>query len=232
MRDLRTIGPKGNIDVIRLMLLDDHAVVRQGYRRLLECEPDLDVRVEVGDAAAAYAALASHEVDIAVVDLNLGRNTSGLEAIRRMKARQPTLRVLVFSMHVSAMHVVQALRAGAQGYVSKASDPAEVTTGLRRIADGERVLSTDVACALADDSLDGASLLTRLTPREFEVLRLSVHGDPVSRVAERLHLSPKTVFNHLSIIRSKLGVSNDLQLLHLAVRHGLVDLAGQHAMTA
>ncbi len=210
--------------MIRLLLLDDHAVVRQGYRRLLDGEPDLDVRAEAGDVRTAYAALATHDIDVAVVDLHLGRDASGLEAIRRMKARQPSLRVLVFSMHDTATHVVQALRAGAQGYLSKASAPTEMIAALRQIAAGQRVLSPDVARALADDSLDGATALACLTPREFEVLRLSVGGDPVGRVAERLNLSPKTVFNHLSIVRAKLGVSSELQLLQLAARHGLVDL--------
>lgn len=213
--------------MIRLLLLDDHAVVREGYRRMLDGEPDLKVMTEAADGPAAYAALARHEVDIAVVDLNLGREASGLEAIRRMKARQPLLRVLVFSMHDSASHVVQALRAGAQGYLTKSSTAQELIDALHRLAAGERVLSPDVARALADERLDGDSPLERLTPREFEVLRLAVGGDPVGRVAERLHLSPKTVFNHLSIIRSKLGVASDLQLLQIAVRHGLVDLAAQ-----
>lgn len=209
---------------IRLLLVDDHAVVREGYRRLLEAEADMQVCGEADSADAACQQAARHLPDVVVMDLNLGQS-SGLEAMRRMKLRQPTLRLLVFSMHEAPSHVTQALRAGAQGYLSKNSPPEEVTEAIRRLMRGERVLSADVAHGLAHDRLEGESLLSRLTPREFEILRLTVRGDPVARVAQRLHLSPKTVFNHLSIVRQKLEVGSDVQLLRLAVRHGLLDLS-------
>lgn len=208
--------------MIRILLADDHAVVRTGYRRLLDAEPDLEVVAEAASAAEAYAATLDREIDVAVVDLNLG-DGSGIEAMKRMLARQPQLRVLVFSMYDSPAHATQALRAGALGYLTKSSDPEQMIDAVRRVAVGARVIAPDVAQAMARDAVEGESLLTRLTPREFEVLRMSVRGDSTWVIAERMHLSPKTVFNYLSIIRQKLGADTDFKLLQIAVRHGLVD---------
>jgi DNA-binding NarL/FixJ family response regulator len=211
------------LNTLRLLLVDDHAVVRQGYRRLLEMEPDLSVVGEAASADEACRLTAELEPDVVVLDLNLGAS-SGLEALRRMRQRQPGLRVLVFSMHQSAAHVTQALRAGAQGFLTKCAAPEELIDAIRRLVRCERVLSHEVAQALAHEHIEGESLISRLTPREFEILRLTVRGDAVNDVAERLHVSPKTIFNHLSIVRHKLEVSSDFQLLQLAARHGLLEL--------
>lgn len=211
------------MNTLRLLLVDDHAVVRQGYRRLLEMEPDLSVVGEAASADEACRLTAELEPDVVVLDLNLGAS-SGLEALRRMRQRQPGLRVLVFSMHQSAAHVTQALRAGAQGFLTKCAAPEELIDAIRRLVRCERVLSHEVAQALAHEHIEGESLISRLTPREFEILRLTVRGDAVNYVAERLHVSPKTIFNHLSIVRHKLEVSSDFQLLQLAARHGLLEL--------
>lgn len=211
------------MNTLRLLLVDDHAVVRQGYRRLLEMEPDLSVVGEAASADEACRLTAELEPDVVVLDLNLGAS-SGLEALRRMRQRQPGLRVLVFSMHQSAAHVTQALRAGAQGFLTKCAAPEELIDAIRRLVRCERVLSHEVAQALAHEHIEGESLISRLTPREFEILRLTVRGDAVNDVAERLHVSPKTIFNHLSIVRHKLEVSSDFQLLQLAARHGLLEL--------
>lgn len=211
--------------MIHVLLVDDHAVVRQGYRRLIEAEPDMQVCAEADDAQQACQLAAQHEPDVGVVDLNLG-GTSGLEAIRRMKLRQPTLRLMVFSMYGDPGHVTQALRAGAQSYLSKCCHPEEMVLGIRRTAEGERVLSSDVAQSLAQEHIEGDNLLTRLTPREFEILRRLVRGQDVQQMAQQLHLSGKTVSNHLSLVRAKLEVTSDMQLLRLAARHGLVEIDG------
>lgn len=209
--------------MIRILLLDDHSVVRTGYRRLIDAEAGYQVVAEAACADDAYAHLLSGGIDVAVVDLSL-RGSSGIEAIRRMLAREPGLRVLVLSMHNNSGYVTQAMRAGALGYITKDSEPAEMLDAIRKVANGRRVLSTDIAHTMAGAALDGEQLLTRLTPREFEVLRMAASGDSTSCIANRMHLSQKTILNYLSIIRQKLDTENDFKLLRLAARHGLVEL--------
>lgn len=212
--------------MVNVLLLDDHTVVRTGYRRLIDAEPDLHVVAEAGTSDEAYAHLQRGGIDVAVVDLSL-RGASGIEAIGRFLARDPQLRVMVLSMHDSPGFVTQAMRAGALGYLTKCSEPDDMLDGIRAVAQGRRVLAPDIALTLAEASLDGNALLNRLTPREFEVLRLVVTGEATQHIAIQMHLSPKTVLNHLSMVRQKLETNSDFKLLRLAVRHGLVDLAGE-----
>jgi DNA-binding NarL/FixJ family response regulator len=202
--------------MIRIVLVDDHAVVRSGYRRLLCAEPDFDVVGEAASAPEANALVQHVRPDVAIVDLNL-KGSSGLEAIAGMRARQPALRVLVLSMHDSAGHVAQALKAGAHGYLTKRSEPEELIAGIRAVLRGTRVLSSDVAAVAAPAPLDG------LTPREFDMLRLLVHGESVQAIAAQLTISPKTVLNTLTSVRQKLGADNDFRLMHLAARLGIVE---------
>lgn len=209
--------------MIRILLLDDHAVVRTGYRRLLDAEDGFRVVAEAGSADAAYACLQEGGIDVVVVDLSLAGD-SGIEAIRRMLARQPALKVLVLSMHDNPGFVTQAMRAGALGYLTKNCGPEEVFDAIRAVAAGRRVLCGDVAPAVANATLDGEELLSRLTPREFEVLRMAAGGHSAADIANRIHLSTKTILNHLSAVRHKLEVENDFKLIRLAVRHGLVAL--------
>jgi len=210
--------------MIRIILVDDHAVVRTGYRRLLDAEPGLQVVGEAASADEANALIMRVAVDVAVVDLSL-RGSSGIEAIRRMLARQPGLKVLVLSMHEGAGHITQALRSGALGYLTKYSEPGDVIDGIRRVATGKRVFSPEIAQVLAEEAVDGDGALDHLTPREFEVLRMLAHGESANGIASSMHLSPKTVLNYLTLIRQKLNADNDFKLLHLAAQHGLVDMS-------
>lgn len=212
--------------MIRILLVDDHAVVRSGYRRLLDAEEGMQVVAEAASADEAYARLCGGGIDLAMVDISL-RGSSGIEAIRRMLAREPALRVLVVSMHDNPSFVVQAMRVGALGYLTKNSEPVEVLDAIRKVAVGRRVLSADVAQALAGSVLDGDAPLACLTPREFDVLRMAASGESPGAIASRMHLSQKTIHNHMSSIRQKLGVDNDFKLMHLAVRHGLTDWSVQ-----
>lgn len=214
--------------MVNVLLLDDHAVVRTGYRRLIDAEPDLHVVAEASTADEAYAQLQQGGIDVAVVDLSL-KGASGVEAIRRFLARDPQLRVMVLSMHDSPGYVTQAMRAGAMGYLTKSSEPGDMLDGIRAVARGRRVLAPEIAQTLADAALDGNALLNRLTPREFEVLRMAATGEATQQIAVQMHLSPKTVLNHLSMVRQKLEADSDFKLLRLAVRYGLVDLAGEAA---
>ncbi|WP_150427578.1 response regulator transcription factor [Dechloromonas sp. CZR5] len=209
--------------MMRIVLIDDHAVVRTGYRRLLSAEPGFEVVGEASSADEANALVIRTLPDVALVDLSL-KGSSGIEAIRGMLARLPTLRILVLSMHDSAGHVTQALKSGAHGYLTKYCEPDEVIDAIRRVAAGRRAFSADIADILAGEAIDGETPLHQLTPREFEVLRLLAHGETASDIADAMHLSPKTIFNYLSLIRQKLDADSDFKLLHFAARHGLVDM--------
>jgi DNA-binding NarL/FixJ family response regulator len=207
----------------RIVLIDDHAIVRTGYRRLLSAEPGFEVVGEASSADEANALVFRTLPDVALVDLSL-KGSSGIEAIRGMLARLPGLRILVLSMHDSAGHVTQALKSGAHGYLTKYCEPIEVIDAIRRVAAGRRAFSADVADILAGEAVDGDTPLQQLTPREFEVLRLLAHGETASDIADAMHLSQKTIFNYLSLIRQKLDADSDFKLLHFAARHGLVEM--------
>jgi DNA-binding NarL/FixJ family response regulator len=209
--------------MIRIILVDDHAVVRTGYRRLLDAEAGLQVVGEAARADEANLLVLRTTPDVALVDLSL-KGSSGIEAIRGMLLRCPKLKVLVLSMHEDAGHITQALRSGALGYLTKHCEPEDVIDGIRRVAVGKRVFSPEIAQVLAEEAVGGEGAFAHLTPREFEVLRMHVHGDSANDIACSMQLSPKTILNYLSLIRQKLNADNDFQLLHLAARHGLVTI--------
>lgn len=209
--------------MIRIVLIDDHAVVRTGYRRLLSAESDFEVLGEAASTEEANALVLRTKPDVALVDLSL-KGSSGLEAIRGMLIRHPHLRVLVLSMHEGAGHVRQALKSGAHGYLTKYCEPDDVIEAVRRVAAGGRAFSPDVAGILAEEATNGDTALQDLTPREFEVLRMLAQGETAAEIAGAMHLSTKTILNYLSLIRQKLDTDSDFKLLHLAARHGLVDM--------
>ncbi|MEK8025291.1 response regulator transcription factor [Pseudaquabacterium rugosum] len=222
-----TATPGGRTGCVRVMLVDDHAVVRTGYQRLLELEPDFLVVAQAGDGDQAYqwlqrqAALGQGlPVDLMVLDLAMpGR--SGLDLLRRVQLRWPALRVLVFSMHDSPAMVTQALQAGAGGYVTKSSEPEQLVQALRQLAFGRvPVLSHDVAQALNAPLARPPHQV--LSAREFEVLQGLAGGQGIEAIARRLSLSAKTVANYQTLIRQKLGLSNAVELLRYAQDHGLL----------
>jgi DNA-binding NarL/FixJ family response regulator len=210
------------VNAIRIGLADDHAVVRAGYRRLLELEPDLAVVAEYPDADAAYGALTSggERLDLLVLDLSMpGR--SGLELLRRLGQRLPELRVLVFTMHDGAAMVGQCLRAGAAGFVTKNSAPELLVDAVRRAARGEVVLSPDVAMH-APGGTGAEPPHAQLSSREFDILQQLVAGRGIDEIAQGLRLSAKTVSNYQTQIRQKLGVAGAVDLLRYAQDHGLI----------
>ena len=204
-----------------VLLVDDHAVVRQGYRRLLERESDIRIAGEAASGAEAYQEFCRLAPDVVVIDISLP-DVSGMEAMRRMIAREPHARVLVFSMHEEAIFPARALESGARGYITKASAPEVLVDAVRAVAAGETYLSRDVAQTLALKNVkDPNAGLAALSAREFEIMRLLVAGDTVATIAEKLGLSYKTIANHQSSIRAKLGAENAAQLRAIAERNGL-----------
>jgi two-component system, NarL family, invasion response regulator UvrY len=209
---------------IAILLVDDHPVVRQGYRRVLDHQGDFYVVAEADNATDAYGAFKAHTPDVVVMDISMP-GASGLEAIRNIRARDANARILIFSMHGEAMQVKAAFNAGASGYVTKSSEPAVLVRAIRAVARGERALSDDVAQALAADSLDPQrSKLDQLGEREIEILRQLATGATTDEIAANLNLSTKTVQNYHYLIRSKTGLKTDALLVRLAVEAGLADL--------
>ena len=210
--------------MIRLLLVDDHPVVRAGYQRLLEQAGDMQVVAQASRVDEAVAAFAAHAPDVTITDLAMP-GSGGLELIRRVLARAPAARLLVFSMHDSAMLVRQAFEIGTRGFLSKGNAPEVLLDAVRRVHAGERYLSPDLPLSLLDEA-PPASLLDTLTPREFEIFRLLARGESIAACATALNLSPKTVSNHQTTIKEKLHVATSAALVHLAIRHGVISADG------
>jgi two-component system invasion response regulator UvrY len=211
-------------EAARLLLVDDHAIVRAGYRHLLDRQDRFTVVGEAATADQAYAAFRQHRPDVVITDLAMP-GASGLEAIQRILRADVTARVLVFSMHVSPDLALAAIRAGALGYITKSSPPDVLLRGIADVLVGRQVLSPDIAQALALARLSGRRRpLEDLTPREFDVLCMLVSPASVHEIAQRLHLSVKTIHNLHYQIKSKLGVASDIELARVAMSWGL-DLA-------
>lgn len=209
--------------MIRLLLVDDHAVVREGYRRLLERRGDLAIVAEAANASEALQGFRDQAPDVVVVDLALP-DMGGVELIRRLLQRDAQARVLAFSMHRDPIYARQALRAGALGYVTKSSAPEVLVQAVYRVARRERTLSPDIAPDMALQLLDGdAHPAQLLSLREFEILRLLLAGKGTDAIADALHISPKTAQNGHYQIKAKLGVRNDIELVRQALKWGLVD---------
>jgi len=205
----------------KIMLVDDHAIVREGYRAILQKQRGLDVIAEAADGVEAYDLFKNLRPDLTIMDLAMP-GIGGVESIRRMRQWDPTARILVFTMHQNAAFAVQAIRAGASGYVTKTSPPEVLVRSVFDVLDGKTSLSPDIEHELALSRLDEETVAADvLTAREFEVLRLLLAGRTTEDIANLLHLSPKTVANLHYLIKTKLGVSSDIELVRLALRQGI-----------
>ena len=207
-------------DSVSVLLVDDHSVVREGYRRLLE-RSGLQVIGEASDAQSAYVQFIEKHPQVVVMDIALP-GASGIEALRRIRARDPDARVLMFSMYEDPVFAFRSLQAGARGYVTKAAAPNVLVEAVLTIARGRSFLEADIARDLALRSVaSGEEAQDILSPREFEVLRLLVRGVSLREIAAQLGLTQKTVANLQSIIRQKLGADSAVKLLQAAARLGI-----------
>ena len=209
---------------LSILLVDDHPVVREGYRRLLERQPGFRVCAEADDAQSAYQAYREFKPDVVVMDIAMP-GASGIEAVRHIRQWDRTARILIFSMHLSVAVTLKAFEAGASGFVTKSSGPAELIRAVSTVASGGRALSPDVSEVIAADRLASSSqIVDDLSPREAEILRLLASGMDSEEIADLLSLSPKTVRNYHYAIKAKIGARNDAHLVWLAVGAGLVEI--------
>lgn len=212
---------------LTILLVDDHPVVREGYRRLLERIPGYKVVAEAHDAASAYQAYQKSRPDVVVMDLSLP-GIGGIEALRHIRQWDRDARILIFTMHSGAGFALKAFEAGAAGYVTKGSDAAELVSSIAVVAKGGRAMSDDVAREIAAERLARpSSPLDDLSPRETEILRLVASGWSDEEVAASLHLSLKTVRNYHYQIKAKVGARTDAHLVWLAMGMGLVQARPQ-----
>jgi two-component system, NarL family, invasion response regulator UvrY len=210
--------------VIRVLLVDDHAVVRMGFRLLLQSTAELSVVAEADSGEAACQLYPELMPDVVVMDLAMP-GMGGLEALRRIRARDAQARVLTLSAHDDPMHARRALQEGALGFLSKRSAPEALLEAVSVVAAGRRYLDSVLAQKLALAEFDGGakSPVERLSEREFEVFVRLAGGATVQRIALDLNLSASTIGTHLYNIKQKLGVVNQSELTLIAIRHGLID---------
>ncbi len=211
--------------MIRVVMADDHAIVRAGIRALLAAEGDVVIAAEAADGRAAVEAVERTHPDVLLMDLSMP-GWNGVEAIRRAREVSPSTRVLVLSMHAAADYVRPALRAGASGYLVKGAGLDDLLRALRAVAAGERFFGPEATRVVELDAADlahrGADDLERLTPREREVLQLVAEGHTNREIAAALGLSPKTVDAHRTKVMQKLDLHDAQALTRFALRRGLI----------
>lgn len=210
--------------MIKVLLVDDHAVVRTGFRLLLQSMTEMSIVGEAQSGEVACQLYVELAPDVVVMDLAMP-GMGGLEALRRIRVRDAHARVLALSAHDDPMHARRALREGALGFLSKRSAPEALIEAVVTVASGRRYIDADLAQKLALADIEGAarSPVERLSEREFEVFIRLARGATVQRIAEDLNLSASTVGTHLYNVKQKLGVVNQSELTLLAIRHGLIE---------
>ena len=208
--------------MIRVVIADDHTILREGLRQLLGASADVEVVAEAADGHEVLARVRNLDFDVLLLDMSMP-GKSGIELIKHVKSEKPKLRVLVLSMHEEAQYAVRAIKAGASGYVTKDSAGTELVTAIRKVAGGGAFISAEVAEQLALGAMPDAEGLphTRLSDREFEVFQRLVSGESVTDIAATLNLSGKTVSTHKARLMEKLGIDNQADLVRYALKHRL-----------
>lgn len=214
---------------IRILVADDHAIIREGLSIMLGNQPDMEVVGTAANGREAVRLVDEQEPDVVVMDISMPE-LNGIEAIRQMLLRHPQIKVVVLSIHGTKPYVYRALKAGAKGYLIKETAGIEVLDAVRAVCRGERYLSQSIADRLTDVSFRNLeasidfSPLETLSPREREILQLVAEGKTSQEIAERLSLSPKTVDTYRSRLMRKIGVEDMAGLVRFAIQHGVISL--------
>ena len=210
--------------MIRIVIADDHAIVREGLKRIVSSIADMEVAGEAGNGTEVMQRVRELAFDVLVLDLSMpGR--SGMELIKLVRAERPQLRILVLSMHQELQYAVRAIKNGASGYLTKESAPAQLEQALRKVASGGAFISAEVAEQLALGAMPGSEAVPHesLSNREFEVLQLLVAGVSLTDIGTKLNLSVKTVSTHKTNLMQKMGLQNQNDLIRYAIKHGLAE---------
>lgn len=209
---------------LRIILVDDHAIVRTGYRLLLENDPGIEVIAELENGEQANQQARELNPDVIVMDLSMP-GMGGLEAIRRIKARSPEIKMLVFTMHDNVSFVEHAMEAGASGYITKNNAPNVLVQAVHQIAAGETYIEPSLKSEMnVQHQLGKGSALSNLSHREFQIFCLFAEGLNANDIANDLSLSVKTVANYQTQIKEKLGVSSTTELVKLAISNGIIKM--------
>lgn len=208
--------------MIRILIADDHAIVRGGLRQIIATTSDIVVAAEASQGSEVADKLRSCAIDLLLLDMTMP-GISGIDLIRRVRADQPSLPILVLSIHDEAQVASRALRAGATGYLTKDSDPDVLLTAIRKLADGGRFIDPKLVDAMVFEthSFDAAPHEV-LSDREFQVLQMLAAGKSVNEIADACALSAKTISTHKMRLMQKLGLSNNAEVIRYAIRHGLI----------
>lgn len=210
---------------IRTIVVDDHAIVRRGIVQIVAEHPDVEVVAEAGDYGQLRAALrAAGEIDLLVMDVGLpGKN--GIDILKALREEMPRLKVLIVSMYPEDQYAVRAFRAGASGYLNKASAPEKLVEAVSQVVAGRKYVTPEIAQALIENlnAPETGSPHDKLSDREFQTLKLIASGKRLSDIAEALALSPKTVSVYRARVLEKMGLANNAELTHYAIKHGLVE---------
>jgi DNA-binding NarL/FixJ family response regulator len=210
--------------MIRLLLADDHVLVREGLKQILNATSDLHVAAEAGDGNQALAFAKQETFTLALLDMSMP-GISGIELIKRLRQLQPTLKILVLSMHAEQQYAARAFKAGAAGYLTKDSAPDQLVQAIRKIAAGGVYVSAHAAEQLALDAMPGHQALahTLLSDREYQIMRRLIQGDSLTAIGQSLHLSVKTVSTHKTRLLQKMQLSGTADLVRYALTHQLID---------
>jgi DNA-binding NarL/FixJ family response regulator len=207
---------------LRILIADDHGIVRSGVKLLLDRQPDIEVVAEAEDGVEAVEKAIEHRPDVVVLDVSMPRMT-GLQATHEIKQQAPDTQVLILSMHDDERYLFEALRVGAAGYVLKQAADQDLVDAVRAAGRGEPFLTASAQQTLIRDFLDRGDQPAELTPREQEVVKLIAEAHTNKEIAEILHLSEKTVESHRARVLQKLGMRDRVELVRYAIRQGLVE---------